>query len=246
MVELVADKVPAVDHVNDAIQTFVRPAAGGLVAVASSGQGRVEPWLLLVAGVLIAGGVHAVKAAARPVINAVDRRGGAPVVSTAEDVGAAGVTVMAFVLPVLTFLLVGAGMAFAVWAILRWRRKRAEKRSLMPAALALDVLGPQRAAGPLVSVLQVGLAVRLQRLVACARLNSASSSVLPTSLAVRRAQGSPPRRCSRRSRAAAGRAPRASGRARCRANVGFQGSSRAASRAECGPLRPAVRRSCAR
>ncbi len=123
VVELVADKVPAVDHANDAIQTFVRPAAGGLVAVASSGNGRVEPWLLLVAGVLIAGGVHAVKATARPVINAVTGGVGAPVVSTAEDVGAAGVSVMAFVLPLLTFLLVSAGLAFAVWAILRWRRR---------------------------------------------------------------------------------------------------------------------------
>ncbi len=129
VVELVADKVPAVDHANDAIQTFVRPAAGGLVAVASSGNGRVEPWLLLVAGVLIAGGVHAVKATARPVINAVTGGVGAPVVSTAEDVGAAGVSVMAFVLPLLTFLLVSAGLAFAVWAILRWRRRRADKRT---------------------------------------------------------------------------------------------------------------------
>jgi hypothetical protein len=129
VVELVADKVPAVDHVNDVIQTFVRPAAGGLVAVASSGQGRIEPWLLLIAGVLIAGSVHAVKASARPVINATTGGVGAPVVSTAEDIGAAGVTVMAFVLPLLTFLVVVVGMAAAVWAIVRWRRRRAEKRS---------------------------------------------------------------------------------------------------------------------
>jgi uncharacterized membrane protein len=128
VVEIVADKVPAVDHVNDAIQTFVRPAAGGLVAVASSGQGRVEPWLLLVAGVLIAGGVHAVKASARPVINAATGGVGAPVVSTAEDIGAAGVTVMAFVLPVVTFLVVAGGMVFAVWAIVRRRRRLAETR----------------------------------------------------------------------------------------------------------------------
>ena len=125
LVELVADKVPAVDHVNDVIQTFVRPAAGGLVAISASGDGRIEPWLLLAAGVLIAGGVHAVKASARPVINAVSGGAGAPVVSTAEDVGAAGITVMAFVLPVLTFLVVVVGIALAVWAIVRWRRRRA-------------------------------------------------------------------------------------------------------------------------
>lgn len=128
VVELVADKVPAVDHVNDAIQTFVRPAAGGLVAVASSGEGSVQPWLLLAAGIVIAGGVHVVKASARPVINATTGGAGAPVVSTAEDIGAAGVTIMAFVLPVLTFLAVVAFMAFAVWAIVRWRRSRADKR----------------------------------------------------------------------------------------------------------------------
>ncbi len=130
VVELVADKVPAVDHVNDAIQTVVRPAAGGLLAVAFTGDGRVEPWLFLVAGVLVAGGVHAVKASARPVINASTGGVGAPVVSTVEDVGAAGVSVMAIALPLLTFLLVAAFLAFAVWAIARWRRRLAEKRSL--------------------------------------------------------------------------------------------------------------------
>ena len=128
-VELIADKFPAVDHVNDAIQTFVRPAAGGLLAVSASGGGRVEPWLLLVAGVLISGGVHAVKASARPVINAATGGAGAPVVSTVEDVGAAGVTVMAFVLPVLTFIAVVVAMALAVWAIVRWRKGRARKHA---------------------------------------------------------------------------------------------------------------------
>jgi len=129
IVELVADKFPAVDHVNDAVQTFVRPAAGGLLAVSASGGGRVEPWLLLVAGVLISGGVHAVKASARPVINAATGGAGAPVVSTVEDVGAAGVTVMAFVLPLLTFVTVAVAMGLAVWAIVRWRKGRAQKRA---------------------------------------------------------------------------------------------------------------------
>jgi hypothetical protein len=31
MVEIVADKVPALDSVNDVVQTFVRPTAGGIV-----------------------------------------------------------------------------------------------------------------------------------------------------------------------------------------------------------------------
>ena len=126
LVEVVADKIPAVDHVNDAVQTFVRPAAGGLLAVAASHPGSVQPWLFLVAGVLISFSVHAVKASARPVINATTSGVGAPFVSTAEDIGAAGVTVMALLVPVLAFLLVVAIVAVAVWAIARWRpgRKR--------------------------------------------------------------------------------------------------------------------------
>lgn len=129
-VELIADKFPAVDHVNDVIQTFVRPAAGGLVAIASSGEGRVEPWLLLAAGVVIAGGVHAVKAGARPLINASTAGAGAPVVSTVEDIGAAVVSVMAIALPVITFILVACSIAFVVWAIWRWRKRRLAKRAL--------------------------------------------------------------------------------------------------------------------
>ena len=129
VIEVVADKVPVVDHVNDAIQTFVRPAAGGLLAVSSSGGGRIEPWLLLAAGVVIAGSVHAVKASARPVINATTGGVGAPIVSTVEDVGAIGVTILAFVLPLLTFLVVATAMGLAIWAIVRWRRSRAARRA---------------------------------------------------------------------------------------------------------------------
>jgi hypothetical protein len=124
LVEIVADKVPAVDHVNDVIQTFIRPAAGGLLAVAASNQGGIQPWLFLIAGVVVAGSVHAVKAAARPVINVATGGAGAPVASTAEDAGALVVTVMAIVVPVLAFIGVIAIMGTAIWAIARWRARR--------------------------------------------------------------------------------------------------------------------------
>src|SRR5574340_502843 len=70
LVEMTADKIPAVDHVNDVIQAFIRPAAGGIVAVAASGKASdIDPALLVFVGVLLAGGVHAVKATTRPVVN---------------------------------------------------------------------------------------------------------------------------------------------------------------------------------
>ena len=128
VIEIVADKVPAVDHANDVVQTFVRPAAGGLLAVASSHQGGIQPWLLLAAGVLVAGGVHAVKAAARPVVNVTTGGTGAPVISTVEDAGALVITVLALLVPVLAFLLVVGIVAFAVWGVWHWRKRRAARR----------------------------------------------------------------------------------------------------------------------
>jgi hypothetical protein len=124
VVEVVADKVPAVDHVNDVVQTVVRPAAGGLLAVSASTQGTVEPVVLLIAGVLIAGGVHAVKATARPAVNVTTAGVGAPVVSTGEDILAVIGTVLALLVPVLAAVLIVAAVLVAV-VLLRRRRHRA-------------------------------------------------------------------------------------------------------------------------
>jgi len=126
VVEVVADKVPAVDHVNDVVQTVVRPAAGGLLAVSASGQGTVSPVVLVVAGVLIAGGVHAVKASVRPVVNVSTAGAGAPVVSTIEDIGAVVVTVLALLVPVIAALVIIGVVVLALVFVKRWRRRRAD------------------------------------------------------------------------------------------------------------------------
>jgi uncharacterized membrane protein len=122
IIEMVADKVPAVDHVNDVIQTFIRPAAGGLLMVAMSPTNlQTHPVLLIVAGVLVAGGVHAAKATTRPVVNATTAGFGAPAVSVVEDIMAAVTTFVAFVAPILIGVLVVAiGVLF--WRL--WLRKR--------------------------------------------------------------------------------------------------------------------------
>ena len=125
VVEIVADKVPLVDNVNDIIQTFVRPAAGGIVAVASAGSAsNVSPWLLVLTGVLLAGGVHVFKATMRPVVNATTAGVGAPVVSTAEDAGAVAISAAAIFAPVLVILLV-AVLFFIFWRLWRHRKNSA-------------------------------------------------------------------------------------------------------------------------
>ena len=129
IVEVVADKVPGVDHVNDVIQTVVRPAAGGLLAVSASGHGSVSPVVLLVAGILIAGSVHAVKATARPVVNVSTAGAGAPAVSTLEDIGAVIVTVLALLVPVIAAVVIITVVVLAIVMIRRWRRRHARARS---------------------------------------------------------------------------------------------------------------------
>jgi hypothetical protein len=120
-IEVVADKVPAVDSANDVIQTVLRPVAGALLFAGSVGAlSDAPPWLGFVAGLLTAGGVHTAKAAARPVLNVGTAGVAAPVVSTAEDALSLVATVVALLAPLLILVL----MAAVAWGLARlWRRR---------------------------------------------------------------------------------------------------------------------------
>jgi hypothetical protein len=135
-IEVVADKIPVVDHVNDIVQTVVRPTAGGLAFGAGSTSETVtvadpgaffssHQWVPIVSGVLIALTVHGVKAASRPVVNVATGGVGAPVASTAEDVGSILMSLLAILLPVLVLLAILVLIAAAVWVFRRRRRRRA-------------------------------------------------------------------------------------------------------------------------
>jgi hypothetical protein len=102
VVEFFADKIPAVNHVNDAVQTIVRPAAGAIVfAAGSSNIAKVDPVLALIAGLLVAGGVHAVKSlVVRPAVTATTAGVGNVPVSIAEDATSTLVSVLSIVMPV--------------------------------------------------------------------------------------------------------------------------------------------------
>jgi uncharacterized membrane protein len=61
IIEMLADKIPAVNHINDVIQTLVRPAAGAIAFAASTNViTDIHPVLALIAGLLVAGSVHAI------------------------------------------------------------------------------------------------------------------------------------------------------------------------------------------
>ena len=120
-IEVTVDKIPAVDTVNDVIQTLFRPAAGAVLFAASGNViSHVSPVLAMVCGLLIAGGVHTAKAAARPAVTAGTLGTGNPVVSLAEDAVSGVTTVVAVVAPVLIMLLVLLG----VWLFIRRYHRR--------------------------------------------------------------------------------------------------------------------------
>lgn len=136
VVDVVADKVPGVDHANDLLQTVVRPTAGGIAFGAGVGTETVavtDPgsfvesgaWVPVVMGVVLALGVHVAKATTRPVVNAATLGVGAPVVSVVEDVSAAVMVVMAIVVPVLVL----AALVALVWGFWRLRRRRRRVRA---------------------------------------------------------------------------------------------------------------------
>lgn len=121
-VEFFADKIPAVNHANDLIQTIIRPTAGAIVFAASSGVvSNMHPVMALALGLLMSGGVHTVKAAAvRPAVTVTTGGAGNIPVSILEDVISATVSILAVVVPVLFATIVILFIAWLIWRL--WRR----------------------------------------------------------------------------------------------------------------------------
>ena len=139
VVEIVADKVPALDSVNDAVQTFIRPTAGGIVfgsgtaaqtaAVSDPAEfARTGQWVPVVIGVVTALAVHLTKSAVRPAANVATAGVAAPVLSTIEDFTSVGLTFIAILIPALVLIVLIALVGAAVW-LLRRRRRRPPARA---------------------------------------------------------------------------------------------------------------------
>ncbi|MGB8407158.1 MAG: DUF4126 domain-containing protein [Mycobacterium sp.] len=135
IVEIVADKVPALDTVNDTIQTFVRPTSGGIVfgsgtaaqtatvtdpgAFVHSGQ-----WLPVAIGALTALAVSLTKSTVRPVANVATGGVAAPVLSTVEDITSVALVITAILVPVLVVVVLAA-LIWATVVLIRRRKRRA-------------------------------------------------------------------------------------------------------------------------
>jgi len=123
LVEFVADKVPAVDSVWDAVHTFVRIPAGAVLAAAAFGH--FDNRVRLVA-FLLGGGValasHGAKAATRLAVNASPEPFSNVALSLLEDAGSAGLSLLAAFHPVVTLVVVAVLVVIGILMVRKLAR----------------------------------------------------------------------------------------------------------------------------
>lgn len=121
VLELAADKVPAIDHALDLIATWLRPLAAATAAWCTFVG--IHPALAVAAAVLLgtgAMGVHVAKAKVRLGSSMLTLGAANPVLSFVEDALATGLSAMAVLAPVAA--LVGVGLL--LWALVHVFRNR--------------------------------------------------------------------------------------------------------------------------
>lgn len=139
VLEVVADKIPVLDSLNDAVQTVIRPAAGGITFASGVGTETVtvqdpgalfagEAWIPVVIGAGLALLVHLFKATTRAGANTATAGAAAPVLSTAEDTAAALLALTAVFIPVFVVVLLVI-IVVTLWLLGRWvlRRRRGDR-----------------------------------------------------------------------------------------------------------------------
>jgi hypothetical protein len=126
-IEFFADKVPAINHLNDLLQTVVRPAAGAILFAASARAiSELHPVLALSCGLLVAGSVHAVKSlAVRPAVTATTAGAGNVPVSIAEDILSTLLSILSVVIPLLIAMIIILFTSWVIWKL--WRRANQER-----------------------------------------------------------------------------------------------------------------------
>jgi hypothetical protein len=114
VIEFVADKVPYVDSTWDVIHTFIRIPAGAVLAASAFGDfDRSIQVIALLLGGGLALSSHGTKAATRAMLNASPEPVSNWIASIAEDIVAVLSIVASVFVPVLIFVIVGAGLVIS-------------------------------------------------------------------------------------------------------------------------------------
>ena len=120
VIEFIADKIQFVDSAWDVIHTFIRIPAGAVLAATAFGDfDRSVQVIAFLLGGGLALSSHGTKAATRALINTSPEPVSNIVVSLSEDVLAVVTIVLAVFLPVVVFVVIGAGLVFSFWLLPR-------------------------------------------------------------------------------------------------------------------------------
>jgi len=125
--EILADKVPGLDHALHVVESFVKPVAGTLVA--ASLFTNLDPMTAVVIGLIgggtIAGAVHVAKGTTRAASTALTGGLGNPVLSVFDDILAVGGIVLAILAPIIAALIVLVLLIGGLRLIFKRRRRLA-------------------------------------------------------------------------------------------------------------------------
>ncbi|MEV8422326.1 DUF4126 domain-containing protein [Streptomyces niveus] len=135
--EAVADKIPYVDSIWDTAHTVIRPVSGAVVAALLAGQSGSLPEI---AAGAVGGSTalisHLVKAGTRMAVNTSPEPFSNIAVSTAEDLGVAGIITFAIFHPLAAAIVAGGLLLLGIVIIVflaakirNFRRRKAERRA---------------------------------------------------------------------------------------------------------------------
>ncbi len=134
LVEFVADKVPWVDSIWDAVHSIVRPIGGAVIAVTTLGEASpTMQGLIALLGGSVAAGSHFTKAGTRAAANTSPEPVSNWILSLVEDVFVLGLSALALQYPIAAAVVVIICTAmivlFAAWIVRALRRRLSRRRT---------------------------------------------------------------------------------------------------------------------
>jgi hypothetical protein len=131
VVEIIADKIPAVDHFLDSVGTFIRPAAATIATAAALTGADVDPTIAAIVGFVVGTptslAFHTMKAGTRVASSAATFGCANPVLSVIEDIFSFGFSILAIFTPILV------PIALVLFAFVLWRLLKRARRTATPA-----------------------------------------------------------------------------------------------------------------
>ncbi len=120
LIDLIGDKIPAVDHILHTLGMFLAPIASAILfASQTSSVIQIHPVILLAAGCLVGSTVHLSRSAIRPAVNVATAGTGTTVVSVIEDLIALLLSILAVVLPILAGMIAIVLLVMMSWLFFR-------------------------------------------------------------------------------------------------------------------------------